>query len=70
MSNVPERKDTWSQYKKRYLTKDRINNGILYYKNNIGLLKRVESVYGVPPEILVAFLGVETTMVAILEKLK
>ena len=51
-----ERKDTWlANIKKDYLTKDRINNGILYYKNNIGLLKKVESVYGVPSEILVVF---------------
>ena len=70
MSNAPERKDTWSQYKKRYLTKDRINNGILYYKNNIGLLKKVESVYGVPPEILVAFLGVETNYGSYTGKIK
>ena len=70
MSNAPERKDTWSQYKKRYLTKDRINNGILYYKNNISLLKKIESVYGVPPEILVAFLGVETNYGSYTGKIK
>lgn len=60
MANAPERKDTWSQYEKKYLTDKRVKNGISYYQKNINLLKKVESVYGVPPEILVAFLGVET----------
>ena len=60
MANAPERKDTWSQYEKKYLTEKRIKNGIKYYKENIDLLKKVESKYGVPPEILVSFLGVET----------
>ena len=60
MANAPERKDTWRQYEKKYLTDKRVKDGIDYYRKNINLLEKVESVYGVPPEILVAFLGVET----------
>ena len=38
MSNAPERKDTWSQYKKRYLTKDRTIKFINCSLKNLFLL--------------------------------
>ena len=60
MANAPERKDTWEQYEKKYLTSKRIEHGIKYYKSNYKDLKEVEEKFGVPAEIIVAFLGVET----------
>lgn len=60
MSNAVERKSTWDQYKKIFITKKRIKEGIKYHKQNYKLLKDVENKYGVPSEVIVAFLGVET----------
>ena len=60
MSNAAERKKTWEEYKSIFLTERRIKSGRAYYKENYKILKEVEDKYGVPSEIIVSFLGVET----------
>ena len=60
MSNAVERKATWQRYKKIFITEQRINAGIKYYKENYKTLKEIENKYGVPAEVIVSFLGVET----------
>ena len=60
MNNAAERKKTWEEYEKIFLTSRRINSGREYYKKNYNILKEVEDKYGVPSEIIVSFLGVET----------
>ena len=60
MTNAPERKATWERYKNIFITKDRIRKGIAYHKNNYKVLKEIENKYGVPSEIIVAILGVES----------
>ena len=60
MSNAAERKKTWEEYKSIFLTQGRIKSGREYYKENYKILKEVEDKYGVPSEIIVSFLGVET----------
>jgi len=60
MSKSAERTKTWEQYRKIFITDARVDEGIKYYKKNFKILKIVESKYGVPAEIIVAFLGVET----------
>ena len=60
MTNAPERKATWERYKNIFITKERINKGIKYHKNNYKALKEIENKYGVPSEVIVAILGVET----------
>lgn len=51
---------TWDRYKKLFLEEKRIKNGKKFLNDNIDTLERAEEVYGVPKEIIVAILGVET----------
>jgi membrane-bound lytic murein transglycosylase B len=60
MNNAAERKKTWEEYESIFLTPRRINSGRKYYKKNYKILKEVADKYGVPSEIIVSFLGVET----------
>ncbi len=60
MSNAVERKARWQRYRKIFITEQRINAGIKYYKENYKILKEIENKYGVPAEVIVSFLGVET----------
>ena len=50
----------WYQYKPIFVTKTRISEGVKFWKENEADLKRAEEIYGVPPEIIVAIIGVET----------
>ena len=60
MSNAVERKATWERYKKIFITQKRIKEGVAYHKKNYKILHEIEKKYGVPSEVIVAFLGVET----------
>ena len=60
MSNAVERKATWKRYRSIFITKSRVNAGIKYHKKNYKILKEIENRYGIPSEVIVAFLGVET----------
>ena len=60
MTNAVERKATWERYRNIFITNKRINEGIKYHKKNYKILKEIEVKYGVPSELIVSFLGVET----------
>ena len=60
MKNAAESNLTWEKYQGIFLKKKRIERGIIYHKNNYKILKEIESKYGVPSEVIVAILGVET----------
>jgi membrane-bound lytic murein transglycosylase B len=51
----------WDKYKGLFLTEERIQNGVKFWKNNLATLNRAEKTYNVPAEIIVAILGVETS---------
>lgn len=53
-------KKAWHQYRPIFLTQERIDKGVDYWKRNERLLGQAEREFGVPPEIIVAILGVET----------
>ena len=55
-----EKKLFWHQYKKIFLKEKRINQGVEFWLKNEAKLKEAEKIYGVPPEIITAILGVET----------
>ena len=55
-----EKKLLWHQYKKIFLKEKRINQGVEFWLKNEVKLKEAERIYGVPPEIITAILGVET----------
>lgn len=50
----------WHRYRKIFLGNDRIKQGAEFWRKNRKILEQAEQRYGVPPEILVALLGVET----------
>jgi len=60
MTNAVERKATWESYRNIFITNKRINEGIKYHKKNYKILKEIEVKYGIPSELIVSFLGVET----------
>ena len=56
-----EKTRAWKEYRPIFLTPARIDDGIDFYRENRALLDRVGAEYGVPPEVIVAILGVETS---------
>lgn len=56
----PAEAKPWHEYKKIFLTKERISGGITFMKSHTTLLKRAEERYGVAPEVITAIIGVET----------
>jgi len=50
----------WHKYRPIFLTDKRIQGGAAFWRENRGLLERAQAVYGVPPQIIVAIIGVET----------
>jgi len=55
-----EKRLNWSEYRKIFLTRERIRGGLDYWKRNRETLERARKTFGVPPEIIVAIIGVET----------
>jgi membrane-bound lytic murein transglycosylase B len=51
----------WRSYSKLFLTPERIQGGLTFWHANAETLKRVETRYGVKPEVIVAIIGVETS---------
>lgn len=50
----------WKDYRPIFMTDERIQKGVAFWKQNNELLQRAETQYGVPAEIIVAIVGVET----------
>jgi membrane-bound lytic murein transglycosylase B len=50
----------WYKYRRNFVTNSRINKGVQYWRQNASALKRAEKTYGVPAEIILAIIGVET----------
>ena len=50
----------WYRYKRIFLTSERTHEGVEFWYANTDLLQRAEEEYGVPPEIIVAIIGVES----------
>lgn len=55
-----EKRLTWAKYQDIFLTKKRAEKGIVFYKKYKAAFKKAESTYGVPSEIILAIIGVET----------
>ena len=51
----------WFKYKNLIVTKERIKEGVLFWKQNEASLKNAEKTFGVPAEIIVAIIGLETS---------
>jgi membrane-bound lytic murein transglycosylase B len=50
----------WTRYRAKFLTDDNITNGVRFWQQNETALKKAAARYGVPPEYIVAIIGVET----------
>jgi membrane-bound lytic murein transglycosylase B len=50
----------WQQYRSRFLELERIQAGVAFWQAQRETLERAGSIYGVPPEIIVGIIGVET----------
>lgn len=55
-----ERTKTWAEYRPIFLTEQRINGGLEFWKTHQETLLKASRKYQVPAEIIVAIIGVET----------
>ncbi len=51
---------SWQRYRPRFLNDRRIDRGVIFWQENAGQLAKAQALYGVPAEIIVAIIGVET----------
>jgi len=58
--NKPYEKKNWDIYKELFLTPQRVQGGIAFWHDNQSALAKAEKKYGVPANIIVAIIGVET----------
>lgn len=58
--NNPAERLPWHRYRPIFLKPDRIAQGVVFWNDNAELLEKISSEYGIPSEILVAIVGVET----------
>ena len=56
----PGKPKNWRAYSERFIEPVRINAGVAFWNQHQDALARAESVYGVPAEIIVGIIGVET----------
>lgn len=60
ISRPAEKTKTWAEYRKIFIVPGRISKGVEFWQDNEVALSRAEAQYGVPAEIIVAIIGVET----------
>ena len=56
----PAEAKPWRDYRPIFVTPERAEEGVAWWRANEALLRRAEAEYGVPPEIVTAIVGVET----------
>jgi len=60
ISTPAERTLTWAEYRKIFITRERISAGATFWRENKEMLERIELETGVPIEMIVGIIGVET----------
>ncbi|MES2211887.1 MAG: lytic murein transglycosylase B [Pseudomonadota bacterium] len=50
----------WHQYEKLFITDFHVQQGVHFWKTHAKTLNAVEKKYGIPPEMIVAIIGIET----------
>jgi membrane-bound lytic murein transglycosylase B len=60
MTRPAEKVTPWWEYHDRFLTEERVSQGAQFYVEHRESLERIGSARGIPPEYLVAIMGVET----------
>ena len=61
ISRPAEKVKTWAEYRPIFITDRRINQGVEFWKQHEAALTRAEQEYGVPAQVIVAIIGVETS---------
>jgi len=56
----PGKPKNWQAYRARFIEPIRINAGVRFWNENAEALARAEAAYGVPAEIIVGIIGIET----------
>ncbi|HRF73193.1 MAG TPA: lytic murein transglycosylase B [Accumulibacter sp.] len=56
----PAKQRSWQRYRQRFVNPRRVEGGQRFWNEHGAILQRAEAIYGVPPEIIVAIIGVET----------
>ena len=51
---------SWERYRPRFINDRRIDNGVRFWEENRLTLAKARAMYGVPEEVIVAIIGVET----------
>jgi membrane-bound lytic murein transglycosylase B len=57
---VPELQRSWPRYRERFVNERRTRSGLRFWQENAADLARAEATYGVPAQVIVAIIGVET----------
>ncbi len=60
ISRPAEKSLTWGEYRKIFIESKRISQGVKFWQENQETLALAEKTYGVPAEIIVSIIGVET----------
>ena len=60
MTRPAEKTRPWFEYRARFITERRIREGVAFWQANRVELERIAGERGVPPEVIVAIIGVET----------
>lgn len=60
ISRPAERVKPWKEYRPIFLTQSRIQRGVEFWQKHADTLAQAEQIYGVPAEIIVSIIGVET----------
>jgi membrane-bound lytic murein transglycosylase B len=60
ISTPAERTMTWAEYRKIFITKERIGAGVTFWRENREMLERINKETGVSIEMIVGIIGVET----------
>jgi len=56
----PYEKKTWGEYRKLFVTKNRINEGAKFYKSHGGVLNEISTELKVDPFLILSIIGVES----------
>jgi membrane-bound lytic murein transglycosylase B len=57
----PAEAKPWKDYRPIFLTDQRVDNGVAFYREHRALLEQIGKQYGVAPQYIVAIVGVETS---------
>ncbi|MEK0361090.1 MULTISPECIES: lytic murein transglycosylase B [unclassified Pseudomonas] len=60
ISRPAERVKPWKEYRPIFITDSRVAQGVDFWRENEAALSRAEQEYGVPAEVIVSIIGVET----------